>query len=280
MDHTLHVGCAQIAHTPDAPDRLRAAHLQAFDHAQAQSLDLLVFPECSLTGYPDSAAFTRQAAIRADGPELTELAAACGPITAVVGFIEDADGQYFNSMAWIAQGTLRAVHRKVNLPNYGRLREAEFFTAGDTVAPLPLGGDWIGGGLICADFWDPGLVYLAALQGTTVMALPIASTLQAVGDGFSNPEGWHLACASAAMMYRLPILRCNWTGPYEDMTFWGGSAIYDASGQTLATAGADPTLIHAPLSARDLAHQRAMLPTVRDLRPEVLSAGIANLHAV
>lgn len=272
IETVLRAGCAQIAHLPFDTSQMIARHLHHIETARALGLGLLVFPETSLTGYPDSFEIRDANAIRQDGPELNLIAEASQGLITVVGFIEQGDdGEFYNSIAWCRDGEVLAIHRKINLPNYGRLEEGKYFTAGGQTTQIRLGGDWVAGGLICADFWEPGLVYLNAAKGCNILTVPIASTLEGVGSGFSNPAGWDITASGLALMYRFPVMRCNWVGNFkDDMTFWGGSAIFGPDGLELARAGVEDALIWTDLDLNDVLRERRALPTVRDLRPDIL----------
>lgn len=274
----LRAACAQLFHTPHDKNGLFKQHLDAVQQARERQIDLLVFPETSLTGYPSDAVEGRKIAIWADDPRLVSLAQACCGMTAVVGFVEQArGGHFYNSVVWLQNGQVLKIYRKINLPTFGRLDEGKFFSAGACTQTLEMDRHWICGSLICADAWDPGLLYLSAMRNVTVLALPIASTKEAVGGGFSNEDGWALVARNAAMTYGLPILRCNWIGPHNDMTFWGGSVIFGPHGQTLSEGSDRPGLLSADISYADVVSARQTLPTTRTLSPHVLLGELPSL---
>src|SRR5688572_27010900 len=126
---TLKVGAAQIECRPgDLPANL-ALHLAVTEEARTKGIDLLVFPELSLTDYlssPDVLAL----GLPSSAPSLRQLAEAAGPMTVAVGFIEEADGaRFYNAQAVLHDGKLVHVHRKANLANYGRLEEGKHYAA-------------------------------------------------------------------------------------------------------------------------------------------------------
>ena len=119
--------------------------------------------------------------------------------------------------------------------------------------------------MICADTWNPPLVHLAALQGTTLLLSPISSALEAVGAEFDNPEGWDTNLRFYALTYGMPVLMANRVGTEGDLTFWGGSRILDPFGRVLATAaGRHEELVRAELDFVEVRRARYLLPTVRD----------------
>lgn len=276
---TLRCACAQIEHRIDAPELMLKAHEEAIADAIDQSVDFLVFPEASLTGYPATLEEVQTGAIERDDPAILKLAEQCGQLTAVIGFMErGADDRVYNSLAWIGQGGVQKVHRKVNLPSYGRLREREFFSAGHQTSRVTLDSGWQVGGLICADFWDPGLAYLSALAEDSVIAVPFASTREGVGNGFSNEDGWHRICINHSLVYGMPVIACNWVGTFDsDMTFWGGSSIFDAKGNVIVEAKDGVELIIADLHHADIESARKRLPTIRDLSATLLVEEIGQL---
>ncbi|MGH6611895.1 MAG: nitrilase-related carbon-nitrogen hydrolase, partial [Burkholderiaceae bacterium] len=123
---------------------------------------------------------------------------------------------------------------------------------------------WRASVLICADTWNPALVHLAALRGTTLLLAPISSAVEAVGAEFDNPRGWDINLHFYALTYGMPVMMANRVGREGDLTFWGGSRILDPFGRTLASAANDEELVRAQLDFDDVRRARYLLPTVRD----------------
>lgn len=275
----LRVSCAQILHTPDQPSLLFEKHKEAVTRAERKHSGVILFPEASLTGYPSNADEVMASAISLQDDKLITLANMCESTTALVGFVERGDDTlFYNSMAWLHQGDILAVHRKVNLPTYGRLEEQKHFAKGQKTTSVDLASGWRCGGLICADLWDPGLLYLSALQKCTLLCVPAASAVEAVGNGFSNQHGWDVTTEYSSLMYGLPILRCNWSGAFLNMRFWGGSAIYGPDGQRLALATTDEAFISTNLSLDAVVRARMTLPTMRTLSVDVMERGLSELR--
>jgi predicted amidohydrolase len=281
---SLKVAVAQIRCEPADLSANLAAHLDAIAGARSEGAELLLFPELSLTDYlaaPDCEAL----ALRPDGKLLMHLAEAADGITVSAGFIECGEqGRFFNSQGLFRDGKLLAVHRKLYLPGYGALREDRVYSRGSGLSSVELASGWHAATLICADAWNPALPWLTALGGASLLLLPAASALGAVGNGFDNPRGWEITLAHTAMTYGLPILFANHCGTRGGAAFWGGSRILDASGHELARAGEAPGLIMAELSQGDGEAARRRLPTVRGSDPalvgELLRSLISNNESI
>jgi predicted amidohydrolase len=268
-----------LVHDVAHPKERLAMHMAKIEEARRAGVQLLVFPETSLPGYPNGQQ-VRQVAISADDEVLTRLAGQAGAMTVVLGFAELGSGSlYYNSIAWLRAGQVLGVHRKVNLATYGNLDEGKHFAHGTRVETLEMANGWQAAGLICADAWNPALVYLAALRHASLLAVPVASAVEAVGDEFDNPANWDINSKYIAMTYGLPVVRCNWAGRFGQMAFWGGSAIFDAYGKELARAGAGEELIHADLDLEQIHTARFLLPTLRDAQPMLIRSELDRLLA-
>jgi predicted amidohydrolase len=262
---TLRVAAAQIeSHLNDLEANVDK-HLAVIDEARTAGVDVLLFPEMSLTGHGAGAEVLRLA-IGRDDPQLQRLADATGDMTTIVGLMEEAvAAQFYNTAIALHNGEQSFLHRKINLATYGRLEDGKHFATGRYVDTFELGGPWRSSVMICADLWNPGLVNLVALHGCTVLFSPISSAIEAVGGEFDNPAGWHLNVRFYGMTYGLPLVMANRIGREGDLKFWGGSCVVDAFGHMIAGAeGDEETLVQAELDYDQVRRARYLLPTVRD----------------
>jgi len=265
----LTIAAAQIECRAGDIEANLARHLAVIAEARSSGVDLLVFPELSLTDYssaPDLPRLARDCA----APELIALAQAAGPMAVSAGFIEAAaDGQFYNAQALLAGGRIAAVHRKINLPGYGDLREDRVYAAGSSLTLTDACAGWLAATLICADSWNPALPWLAALGGAEILILPAASSRGAV-EAFDNPRGWTVNLAHTALTYGLPVIFANHCGKRDGMDFWGGSRILDSSGRELACAGEEAGLVIATLDRHAGIAARERLPTARTSDPALI----------
>src|SRR5438067_9625915 len=112
-DSRLAVGLVQM--DPALGDRARnlERHRQWVRQAATAGVELLVFPELSLTGYflKDLVA---ESAISLQGAVMDELRGLSDGLDVVLGaVIEDPDHRYFNASLYFSRGELVHVHRKV-----------------------------------------------------------------------------------------------------------------------------------------------------------------------
>lgn len=260
----LRVGAAQINTALGDVETNLERHLDIIATARNQHVELLVFPELSLTGY-GLGSRVMDVACPLEDPHLDRLAQSVGDMQTVVGFVEEASpGEYYNALAILQQGHILAVHRKLNLPTYGGLEEGKWFTHGESLTHTRIRDGWSATQLICADLWNPALVHASLLARPTVLCAPINSASGIVSEDFSNERNWALNVSFYAMTYGTPVVMANRYGSEGDSHFWGGSRILGPRGDILAEAGDTDTLVHADLSRTEIARARFELPTLRD----------------
>ncbi|MEP6658145.1 MAG: nitrilase-related carbon-nitrogen hydrolase [Betaproteobacteria bacterium] len=277
---TLHVAVAQIESVLGDPDANLRKHLDVIDAAHGAGVELLLFPELSLTGHgagPD----TLRLAIDCTHRLVTDIAQASGAMCTVFGIIEEgAAAQFYNSAVAVRHGRVAFVHRKINLATYGKLEDGKHFKAGSRVDTFALQPAWRAGLMICADAWNPALVHLAAMRDATLLLAPISSAVEAVDATFDNPQGWEVNLRFYAMTYGMPLMMANRVGKEGELSFWGGSRILDPFGATLAKAGRGEELVRATLDFEDVRRARYRLPTVRDANLPLVQREIERLmHA-
>jgi predicted amidohydrolase len=280
MPEQITVGAAQIVTVPEDLEANLTTHLDVISDARGRGVDLLVFPELSLTGYHLSDDSFRLARSRR-ATVVQQIAEASVGLTTQFGFIEEGPGaQFYNSVLAVRDGAIEHLHRKVNLPSYGKLDENKHFAGGRFMETAMLDDVWRYGVLICADAWNPALVHLAAMNGATLLSVPISSSIDAVDGEFSNPHGWDLALRFYAMAYGMPIVMANRVGIEGSAEFWGGSAIIDAHGRVIEQAGDQAELIIGEFDYAQVRQARFHLPTVRDSNFALIQREVNRLSEV
>ncbi|MGH2536206.1 MAG: nitrilase-related carbon-nitrogen hydrolase [Candidatus Promineifilaceae bacterium] len=270
MATTLRLALAQISPVLGDVEANLELHLAQAAAAAEQGVELLVFPELSLTGY-----LLREQASEVglpagdDGPLWRALRQASRQLDLVVGFVErDRRQQFRIASAYLSQGALRHVHRKVYLPTYGIFEEGRYFGHGNAVRAFDSRFGRLGL-LICEDFWHVSAPYLLWLDGADILVLTSASPARPLAGGQpSDSARWVERVNQAyACLFTNFVIHCNRVGREEGVAFWGGSAVYDPSGRLLAQGPYfKEALVVADLDLAELRPARVRLPLLRDER--------------
>lgn len=264
------IGLAQINTCLGNPNKNLEKHQEYAQKALAQGVELLVFPELSLTGYvlQDLVPVVACKACPQD-PILSRLLQTSQQLDIVAGFVEeDERNRFFISSAYLSKGKVLHVHRKVYLPTYGMFDEGRFFAWGDSIQAFDTRFGRMGM-LICEDFWHSSPPYLLWLDGADIFIFTSASPGRGLdGEPKLATSRWVESINQAyAGLYTSFVIHSNRVGYEDGLHFWGGSTIYNPDGELLCQAPyqQEGLCVHT-LDLNQLHHARARLPLLRDER--------------
>jgi predicted amidohydrolase len=257
----------------DVPENVRRTR-EVLDRARSDRADLVVLPELMLTGY-SLGRVSEDVSRSLDDSEIVELAEAADGLGCVVGFAEAGRVHTYNSAASLERGEVRHVHRKLYLPTYDIWEERKHFTPGDTMRSFDtdIGRVAI---LICSDAWQPALAVLAVQDGARVLIVPANST----GRRPAIEDEWRDANRFYARMLECYVVFVNRVGEEHELSFWGGSHVYDPWGELVAEAPVDePAVVTVDLDLGGVRRRRREMPLVKEARLALLSRELERLAA-
>jgi predicted amidohydrolase len=279
----LRLGLAQINTTLGDLQANLAHHLDYVDKAAGQGVQLLVFPELSLTGYvlQDLVPSLARRPEPSD-PIFGPLLEASQRLDLVVGFVdEDRRHRFYISAAYLSQGAVVHVHHKVYLPTYGLFDEGRFFAWGDAVRAFDTRWGRVGL-LICEDFWHASPPYLLWLDGADLMLFASASPGRGITHGEKLESAWwveHINRAYASLFTTF-VAHTNRVGFEDGLHFWGGATVFDPNGDLVAQGPyQEEALLVADLDLGQLHRTRSRLPLLRDERHALVRREIERITA-
>jgi NAD+ synthase (glutamine-hydrolysing) len=198
--------------------------------ARERRAQLVLFPELAVTGYPPEDLLLKEHFLLDARAALERIAQQTQGIVALVGFPELADDVY-NACAVLADGEVKAIYRKVYLPNYGVFDEQRYFQSGPGGALFDLDGVSVGL-TVCEDIWEPGPPASdEALAGATVL-LNISASPYHAGKGLEREQ----MLAQRARDYLATVVFCGLVGGQDELVFDGHSLVIDHEGEVIARA--------------------------------------------
>jgi NAD+ synthase len=195
--------------------------------AQAGDMDLILFPEQQLIGYPAEDLVLKPAFQLAAAEALAELATATadgGPAMLVGSILKEGDALY-NIVALLDGGKITAIRKKHELPNYGTFDEKRIFTSGPLPEPVEFRGVKLGLP-ICEDGWLPTVSKHLANQGTEILISVNGSPYEIDKDDRRLEEVFAARVAETG----LPLLFLNRVGGQDELVFDGCSFVLNADG--------------------------------------------------
>lgn len=258
-------------------------HLDLIQQAKTRKADLLVFPELSLTGYvlQDLVPTVAQHASE-DDPVFKPLLKASRDLDLVVGFVdEDTRHRFYIASAYLSNGKVLHVHRKVYLPTYGLFDEGRFFAWGDSISAFDTRFGRIGL-LICEDFWHASPPYLLWMDGADILLFSSASP----GRGLNDHEKLESARwvervnKSYASLFTSFVVHANRVGYEDGLNFWGGSTVFDPRGELVVQAPYQvEALTDCTVDLGLLRRTRTRLPLLRDERTALVQRELSRIIA-
>jgi len=257
----------------DVPANLER-HLSLVEEARAGGVDLLVFPELSLTGYAlQDLAASVASRPQKDDPAFGPLLEASRKLDLVVGFVdEDARHRFYIASAYLSGGEVVHVHHKVYLPTYAMFDEGRYFAWGDCVRAFDTRFGRMGM-LICEDFWHMSPPYLLWLDGADTLLLQSSSPARGMTHApfLSSMQSVDQLASTYAGMFTCFVAHANRVGFEDGMNFFGGSALYTPDGEQQVSAPfMDEALVLAEVDTNQLHRSRARLPLLRDERTALM----------
>ena len=256
-------------------------HLDYVRQAREQKVDLLVFPELSLTGYQVQD-LVPEVAIETDAKNKVfgALLDASAKIDIVVGFVHrDRRKRFYIADAYLSGGEALHVHHKLYLPTYAMFDESRYFAQGNSVRAFDTRFGRLGM-LICEDFWHVSPAYLLWLDGADILILNSSSPTRGLNESERTLSTRWVEMVNQAYgsMFTSYILHCNRVGYEDGKNFWGGSSVVDPDGEFM-THGLyfDEALITQEIDLNQLHRTRARLPLLRDERPGLVRRELGRI---
>jgi predicted amidohydrolase len=242
--------------------------------AKEQAVDLVIFPELSLTGY----------VVRDQIYELAETIP--GPATRKIESIarktemhvifgmpelsEKTKATIFNTAVFLGPKGFIGKYRKMYLPTHSVFEEKRYFRPGYQTAAFDTALGNIGM-CICYDLFFPEVCRLTRLKGAQLIVSISASP--SVRRSY-----FEILTAARALENTAFLAYVNLAGIEEGLQFWGGSRLVSPTGDVLAKAKYDEEdFVTCEVDYGDIRPAETFVPTLRDLRPELL--GELKKHA-
>ena len=236
--------------------------------AQSIELDLVVFPELTLMGYPIEDTIDRYPIIVEDNIKwLKEIAKITTKTCAIIGFVEPREDinvgkKYYNSLAVIQNGAIKSIVRKSLLPTYCEFNDYRYFEPSPVVGcqsantlcifdeskvencskTITINGIKYGI-LICEDCWNNKEFFN---DNVLYSKDPVEELSKENPDVFINCSASptrakkeqlkHNMLSFISKKYKTPFVYVNQVGAIDNSSFDGSSRVFNKEGKLIARA--------------------------------------------
>jgi NAD+ synthase (glutamine-hydrolysing) len=236
--------------------------IQSARHAQDElAADLVLFPELTLSGYPPEDLLFHRGFRRQIEAGLETVRQQVRAPSVVVGFPEYTNAGIYNSAALIANGSVAAIHRKAELPNYKVFDEKRYFEAGEQPTVLAA-RDFRIGLLVCEDIWTADAAQQARACGAELLIAINASPYE-----IHKQRERETVARSRVLDVGLPLAYVNMVGGQDELVFDGNSFVMNAEGVVVMRAPAFREGTYVVDFVREGGNK--VVPVAADVEPEL-----------
>ncbi len=253
--------------------------------ADAQHVDLVVFPELNLTSYALDDLHLQTAQQRATLAAIDSVVAASATLRPVllVGAALVRAGRLYNCAIVIARGRVLGVVPKTFLPNYREFYEKRWFASGAGLtglsidlggASVPFGTDLIFAASdlpgfvvhaeICEDYWAPTPPSTAGALAGALICCNLSASNIVIGKA---REREMLAAAQSARAVCAYVYSAAGPGESTTEVAWDGQGLIHELGEQLAQSrrfATEPDLVVADVDCERIAQERLRTGTFND----------------
>lgn len=249
-------------------DKARTIDKAVENIRRAGEADLIILPEIWNVGFMSFDRYLPEAEDK-NGPTLRmmrQLAKEVGSFLHTGSFVEERNGQYYNSSYLISpDGNLLANYLKIHLFGYNS-KETQILTPGDSIVVVdtPLGKIGLA---TCYDLRFPELFRKMVDQGAEILLVCSAWP-------YPRLEHWLILNRVRAMENQCFLVSSNSVGVNQGIQFVGHSMITDPWGTILAGAGDMEVIIKSEIDLADLKAARKQFPALADRKDWLKGADI------
>ncbi|AQQ10098.1 Glutamine-dependent NAD(+) synthetase [Sedimentisphaera cyanobacteriorum] len=222
--------------------------LSAYQQAAEKGVQLVVFPEMSISGYPPEDLLFKKHFLNDCLKTSRKLAEKCNGPAIIFGSPNCDKGGCFNSLFLASGGEIQTIYNKMQLPNYGVFDERRYFSTGKTPLCFDVAGISVGLS-ICEDIWEPEQL---ELYRNLFPGMDIFVNISASPFHKGKIEERKQIISNCSKKLQVPVIYCNLVGGQDELVFDGRSIITDSAGNIIAKANYfEEDIIYADLRKSD-----------------------------
>ena len=217
--------------------------ISAIEKSKTENVDLVVFSELAICGYPPKDLLERKDFIERTQDALQKVAEACTNIAAVVGgpsINPNTKGKnLYNSAFFISNGKIESIHNKTLLPNYDIFDEYRYFEPNTEFSLVEYKGKKIAI-TVCEDLWEKQptdnnfakseLYNISPMEELNKLNPDFTINIAASPFSYNQQDVRTNILKSNIDRYKFPIIYVNQIGAHTELIFDGDSMVLNSKG--------------------------------------------------
>ncbi|MEI8047961.1 MAG: NAD+ synthase [Bacteroidota bacterium] len=271
----MRIALAQLNYIIGDFDLNTAKIIEIIEKYKLQNVDLVVFAELSVCGYPPRDFLEFDDFIQKSYKAVEAIATICTGIAAIVGapsLNPDAKGKNLFNSAWLlAGGKVQALAHKALLPTYDIFDEYRYFEPNRLFHCIEFKGVKIAL-TICEDIWNLGPDPLYVTNPMDILAAQNPDLMINIAASPFNYDQQKVRLEilrDNTTKYKIPLIYVNQVGAQTELLFDGNSCAIDSSGNIISLCKAfdeDTRIVDFNLPEKNL---RSEIPFQSENTPKV-----------
>ncbi|MGE0089159.1 MAG: NAD+ synthase [Bacteroidales bacterium] len=217
--------------------------LEKIEEAKTNMVDLIIFSEMSVCGYPPQDLLEKKSFIEHCEEAVEDIVANTKNIAVIIGSptinYHPKGKKLYNSALFITDGEIKYMQHKTLLPTYDIFDEYRYFEPNDKFNVVEYKGKKIAI-TICEDLWDEQPVSNQFAKNQLYNVTPMEKLIEYKPDfivniaaspfSYSKIWGKKNIFIRNAKKYKLPIFNANQVGAQTELIFDGGSLLVNPDG--------------------------------------------------
>jgi NAD+ synthetase len=229
--NSIRLALAQFDFPVGALSRNVEKILALIELAKSKQVDVLLFPELALSGYPPEDLLLRPGFLTDCENALAGIALQIEGITVVLPSPRAIGSVVFNSANILRDGVIETVYHKQELPNYAVFDERRYFAPDSDSCTFTVNGITLGV-IICEDVWFAEPIAQCVKAGAQLVLVPNASPFE-----HGKTEQRDRLLTERVRETGVAIAYLNAVGGQDEVVFDGSSVLADSDGFIHANAG-------------------------------------------
>lgn len=235
------------------------------EQAEKQEVDLLVFPEMTLTGFTMNTDLAGEEMLFSPTLRFFKEASKQYHMAIAFGFVEDFGEEYYNKLMVVSEGRIIYDYDKIHPFNYGE--EGKHYIGGHEVKATHL-KDMKMSGFVCYDLRFPEI--FQAVSGQVDMILVIANWPK------ERILHWETLLRARAIENQCYIIGVNRIGKGNDIEYIESSMAFDPLGERLTKPHSKSELMVVDVEAEKVKQIRERFPFKQDRKMELYESFYAK----
>lgn len=239
----MKIALAQLNYHIGNFEKNTARILEKIEEAKSELVDLIIFSEMSVCGYPPQDLLEKKAFIERCQDAVNEIVSNSKNIGVIIGAptinFNPKGKKLYNSALFIADGEIKYIQHKTLLPTYDIFDEYRYFEPNTKFSIVEHKGKKIAI-TICEDLWDEQpvsnpfareqLYTVSPMEKLIVHKPDFVVNIAASPFSYSKIWGKKNIFIRNAKKYKLPIFNVNQVGAQTELIFDGGSLVVNPDG--------------------------------------------------